>query len=212
MYRCKVLGGEFPPHLGNGGALGIQWLMAELPYEPRRDCRRLILVCCAAADSVSRTAWASASAGGMFPMGPSRRRLLTQATRSKVEYSTPSKLRQGPRRRMPCTDGTRLWGVMEIRPAGRSAYRGSPQHPTVGFKPPRSPRARQVRNECVRRVGISPEKRKIFPDFAPLQVRFLRKTRLLATASSVLSTLGNSGCRLAGRGGARRVGFLQGAY
>ena len=60
--------------------------------EPHRVCRRPI--------SVSYAAIASASAGGMFLIGSSRRRLLNQSTHSSVAYSTASKLRQGPRRWM----------------------------------------------------------------------------------------------------------------
>ena len=49
--------------------------------------------------SVSRVAKkiASASAGGVFPMGSSRRRLLNQMTHLRVASSTASKLPQGPR-------------------------------------------------------------------------------------------------------------------
>ena len=73
--------------------------LATLP-EPRRVCRRLIGVSYAAMGSVSRVAqkFASASAGGMFPIGSSRRRLLNQSTHSSVAYSTASKFRHGPRR------------------------------------------------------------------------------------------------------------------
>ena len=61
-------------------------------FEPRRVFRRLI--------DISYAAMASASVGGMFPIGSSRRRLLNQSTHSSAAYSTASKLRQGPRRWM----------------------------------------------------------------------------------------------------------------
>jgi hypothetical protein len=71
-------------------------------HEPLRVCRRLIDVSYAAMASVSRAAsklpWASA--GGMFPIGLRRRRLLNQSTHSSVACSTASKLRQGPWRWM----------------------------------------------------------------------------------------------------------------
>ncbi len=40
------------------------------------------------------------STGGTKPIGPRRRRRLSQSTHSSVAYSTASMLRQGPRRRM----------------------------------------------------------------------------------------------------------------
>lgn len=67
--------------------------------EPRRVCRRLIDVSYAAMASVSRAAqkFASASAGGMFPMGSGSRRLLNRSTHSRIAHSTSSKLRHGLR-------------------------------------------------------------------------------------------------------------------
>ena len=68
--------------------------------EPRRDCRRPFGLSQAAIADVSVMAWkrASASAGGMLPMGPRIRRWLNQSTHSRVAYSTASKDRHGPRR------------------------------------------------------------------------------------------------------------------
>lgn len=85
-------------------ATGIQ--VRDDPIEPRRACRRLIVVRDAAMASFSRAAWKAAStlAGGMFSMGSSRRRLSNQSTPSSVACSTASKLRQGPRRRMTGDD------------------------------------------------------------------------------------------------------------
>jgi len=67
--------------------------------EPRRVCRRLIDVSYAAMAAVSRAAqkFASASAGGMFPMGSGSRRLLNRSTHSRIAHSTSSKLRHGLR-------------------------------------------------------------------------------------------------------------------
>ncbi len=70
--------------------------------DPLRVCRRLIFVGYTAMGSVSRAAQtlASASAGGIFPMGSGRRRLLNQPSHFGVAYPTASKLRQGHRRWM----------------------------------------------------------------------------------------------------------------
>lgn len=71
-------------------------------FEPRRLCRRPFGLSYAAIAGASSMAWyrSSASAGGMFPMGSRRRRLLNQSTHSSVANSTASKLRHGPRRWM----------------------------------------------------------------------------------------------------------------
>ncbi len=69
--------------------------------EPRRICRRLISIIYAAWAQCPylRRSWLRLRrAGGMFPMGSSRRRLLNQSPHSRVAYSTASKLRHGPRR------------------------------------------------------------------------------------------------------------------
>ena len=73
--------------------------MAQIVLEPRRFCRRLIVVSYAAMGSVSSAAeiLASASAGGMFPIGLGRRRLSNWSTHSSVAYPTALKLRHGPR-------------------------------------------------------------------------------------------------------------------
>lgn len=71
-------------------------------FEPRRLGRRPFGLSYAAIAGASSMAWyrSSASAGGMFPMGSRRRRLLNQSTHSSVANSTASKLRHGPRRWM----------------------------------------------------------------------------------------------------------------
>jgi putative transposase len=69
-------------------------------YELRRVCRRSFCLrptrqCRSAQAGLNR---ASASAGGRFPIGWRRRRVLAQSTHSRVTNSTASKLRQRPRR------------------------------------------------------------------------------------------------------------------
>ena len=69
-----------------------------LETESPRVCRRPIGSFHATLSSTSRCAWkfSSASAGGMFPMGPSSRRLLNQSTQPRVAISRSCMLRHGP--------------------------------------------------------------------------------------------------------------------
>ena len=76
--------------------------LASCGTEPHRVCWRLIEVGYAAMASVSGAAqtFASASGGGMVPVGSGRRRVLNQSTHARVACSTAVRLRHGPRRWM----------------------------------------------------------------------------------------------------------------
>ncbi len=90
VFQCLLLDISM---LGMDG-IELSALIRKLPAdEPPRIFRRPFDLSYAAISDLSRVAskFASAFAGGMFPMGSSRRRLLNQSSHSSVAYSTASK-------------------------------------------------------------------------------------------------------------------------